>query len=67
MLEQIRNKINRLKEAKAWLQTHLNSDKMTFKQLFSDVLEMINDEKQEEIKPVQLVKTGPSSSVVNFE
>lgn len=67
MLEQIRNKINRLKEAKAWLQTHFNSDEMTFKQLFSDVLEMINEKKQEEIKPVQLVKTGPSSSLVNFE
>lgn len=67
MLEQIRNKINRLKEAKAWLQTHLNSDEMTFKQLFSDVLEILNEKKQEEIKPVQLVKTGPNSSLVNFE
>lgn len=67
MLEQIRMKITRLKEAKAWLQNHLNADEMSFKQLFSDVLEMLNEKKQEEIKPVQLVKNGPNSSFVNFE
>ena len=77
MLEQIRNKINRLKEAKAWLQTHLNADEMSFKQLFSDVLEMINEKKQEEVvavqpipvqvTPTQYVKTAPTSSFVNFE
>lgn len=67
MLEQIRMKITRLKEAKAWLQNHLNADEMSFNQLFSDVLEMLNEKKQEEIKPVQLVKNGPNSSFVNFE
>lgn len=67
MLEQIRMKITRLKEAKTWLQNHLNADEMSFKQLFSDVLEMLNEKKQEEIKPVQLVKNGPNSSFVNFE
>ena len=67
MLEQIRMKITRLKEAKAWLQNHLNADEMSFKQLFSDVLEMLNEKRQEEIKPVQLVKNGPNSSFVNFE
>lgn len=67
MLEQIRMKITRLKEAKTWLHNHLNADEMSFKQLFSDVLEMLNEKKQEEIKPVQLVKNGPNSSFVNFE
>ncbi len=63
MLEQIRRKIERLKEAKAWLQTHLNADEMTFTQLFSDVLDLINEKKQEQIKSPQLVKEGPSSFV----
>lgn len=63
MLEQIRNKINRLKEAKAWLQTHLYADEMTFSKLFSDVLDLINEKAQEQIKSPQLVKEGQSSFV----
>lgn len=66
MLEQIRMKIIRLKEAKAWLQNHLNADEVTFKQLFADVMELINEKNHEE-KPIQLVKEGPNSSFVNFE
>lgn len=63
MLIEIQNKINRLKEAKAWLQTHLNADELVFSQLFPDVIQMIKEKTKEEVSAVQFVKEAPSSFV----
>ena len=63
MLIEIRNKIERLKAAKAWLQTHLNADKLTFEQLFPDITEMLNESQKADIAAAQYVKESTSSFI----
>ena len=72
MLDLIRFKINRLKEAKAWLLSNTNANVETFKAKFSDVDEMISlikpvEIKPVEVQPVQYVKQKPTSSFVSFQ
>lgn len=65
----IREIINRLKEAKAWA---LNNqilgmvDEKKFTELFSDVLNLIKTSKNKQETPIQYIKNKPNS-FVNFE
>lgn len=67
MLEKLRKQIARLKEARTLLLSNLITDLETFKNAFPDVYELINQKKQEQNAPAQLVKTNPTSSFVNFQ
>lgn len=65
----IRESINRLKEAKSWA---LNNqilglvDEQKFTELFSDVLDLIKTNKNKQETPIQYIKNKPNS-FVNFE
>lgn len=67
MLELIRFKISRLKEAKSWLLSNANANIEVFKLQFKDVFDMLNETKQVEVKPAQYVKQQPASSFVSFQ
>lgn len=65
----IRENINRLREAKNWVLNNQVSglvDKQQFTQLFSDVLDLLKTSKSKQETPIQYVK-NKANSFVNFE
>lgn len=72
MLDLIRYKISRLKEAKTWLLSNANANIEVFKVQFSDVDGMLNEIKPIEVKPVEVIpyqykKQQSTSSFVSFQ
>lgn len=65
----IREKINRLKDAKNWVLNNQISgliDENKLKELFSDVLDLLNPKKTNQDNPIQYTK-AKQNSFVSFE